>query len=88
MRDLLEHPLEGRPGLAGDAVRPSRSLAEALHVVGDAAASISNGQNTVDLEKHMAHLEENAMMFQLATRLASRRFQGLMWVIEEGGRRG
>jgi flagellar basal-body rod protein FlgB len=88
MRELLEHPLEGRPGLAGDQMRPSRSLAEALHIVGDDASSIGNAQNTVDLEQQMAHLEENAMMFQLATRLVARRFQGLARVIEEGGRRG
>ena len=86
MRDLLNREREGLPARLGDSERPSRPLMEALHIVGDDAASTGNTQNTVDLDEQMSHLEQNALMFEVTSTLAALRFQGLRRVIEEGGR--
>jgi flagellar basal-body rod protein FlgB len=66
---------------------PSRALRDALRVVAVDAPSIDGAMNTVDIDQQMARVEENALMYQVSARLANRRFQGLMRVIEEAGRR-
>ena len=86
MRDLLGRDREGLPARLGAEPGPSRSLREALHVVGDDAPSIGNSQNTVDVDQQLAHLEQNALMYQVTAQLARQRFLGLRQVIEEGGR--
>jgi flagellar basal-body rod protein FlgB len=65
---------------------PSRPLRDALKLVADDTPSIGNAQNTVNLDAQLSHLEENALMYQVAAQLASHRFQDLRRVIEEGGR--
>ncbi len=42
--------------------------------------------NTVDIEKEMAHLAENNLMYETMTQIIRKKFQGLKSVIQGGGR--
>ena len=49
-------------------------------------AAVSNDKNTVDLEKEMAALAENTIMYKAATELMRKKLGQLKYAISEGGR--
>lgn len=86
MREMLGQQEHGLPARMGETGQPSRPLMDALQIVGDDTVSIGNAQNTVDVDRQMAHLEENGLMFRVTAQLAGMRFASLKNVVSEGGR--
>lgn len=64
---------------------PTNALLRALKVISDDSPSIGNDQNTVDLEREMAKLEHNALMFNITAEIIAIKFRQLRDVISEGG---
>lgn len=48
--------------------------------------SVSNDGNTVDLEKEMAGLAENSIMYKAAIQLINKKMAALKYAVNEGGR--
>jgi flagellar basal-body rod protein FlgB len=55
---------------------------------GDAAASrrFSEEDRPVDLDEEMVKLSENQLMYQVAAKIIAKKFEGIQYVIDEGGR--
>ncbi|MEJ2031744.1 MAG: flagellar basal body rod protein FlgB [Deltaproteobacteria bacterium] len=52
-----------------------------------AAQTFTEEENRpVDLDEEMVKLSENQLMYQVATRILSKRFEELRYVIDEGGK--
>lgn len=49
-------------------------------------AAISNDGNTVELEKEMANLAENSIMYKAAIQLINKKMAALKYAVSEGGR--
>ena len=86
MQEVLGQQDHGMPSRMGEGGQASRPLMDALQIVGDDSVSIGNSQNTVDVDRQMAHLEENGLMFQVTAQIAGMRFASLKNVLSEGGR--
>ena len=67
--------MSGNPQL-GQGVMPKMIPADPL--------SMRHDGNTVDLDKSMADLSENNLLYHISAQLISRKFQGLLSVIKEG----
>ncbi|MCK5227661.1 MAG: flagellar basal body rod protein FlgB [Desulfobulbaceae bacterium] len=46
----------------------------------------SSEKRPVDLDEEMLKLSENQLMYQVATRIVSKKFEGLKYAIDEGGK--
>lgn len=49
-------------------------------------ANITNDGNTVDLEKEMANLQENTILYKAALQLMNKKLGAMKYAITEGGR--
>ena len=61
------------------------------HITLDPAESAGNRnfkdeKRPVDLDEEMMKLSENQMMYEVVTRLMSKKFEGLKYAIDEGGK--
>lgn len=45
-----------------------------------------NEERPVDLDEEMVKLSENQLMYQIATRIVTKKFEGLRFAIDEGGK--
>jgi flagellar basal-body rod protein FlgB len=88
MQEVLGQQDYGMPSRMGETGQASRPLMDALQIVGDDSNTIGNSQNTVDVDRQMAHLEENGLMFQVTAQIAGMRFAQLKQIVTEGGRNG
>jgi flagellar basal-body rod protein FlgB len=50
------------------------------------AQQVAEDERPVDLDEEMVKLSENQLMYQVATRLLAKKFEGLRHVIDEGGK--
>lgn len=48
--------------------------------------TVTNDGNTVDMEKEMAELAENTIMYRAAVQLINKKLAGLAYAVTEGGR--
>lgn len=48
--------------------------------------SVTNDQNTVDLEKEMAILQENSILYKAALQLINKKLGALKYAVTDGGR--
>jgi flagellar basal-body rod protein FlgB len=48
--------------------------------------TVTNDGNTVDLEREMAELAENTIMYKAAIQLINKKLAGLAYAVSEGGR--
>ena len=48
--------------------------------------NVTNDQNTVDLEKEMATLQENSILYKAALQLINKKLGALRYAVSEGGR--
>lgn len=48
--------------------------------------NVTNDQNTVDLEKEMATLQENSILYKAALQLINKKLGALRYAVTEGGR--
>jgi flagellar basal-body rod protein FlgB len=55
---------------------------------GEAAVSrrVSEEARPVDLDEEMVKLSENQLMYQIATRIMAKKFEGINYAIDEGGK--
>ena len=65
---------------------PQKSLSDGLQIklAEPPQFSLRADGNTVDIDKSMANLAENSLMYQAAARLIYKKFQGLKSVIQGG----
>lgn len=49
-------------------------------------AAVTNDQNTVDLEKEMAQLQENSILYKAALQLINKKLGAIRYAATEGGR--
>ncbi len=47
---------------------------------------VSEEPRPVDLDEEMLKLSENQLMYQIGTKIISKKFEGLRYVIDEGGK--
>ncbi len=52
----------------------------------DLASGVRRQNRPVDLDEEMLAISENQLMYEIATRLAAKRFEGLRYAIDEGGK--
>lgn len=50
------------------------------------AGNIVQGNSPVDIDEEMLKLSENQLMYQVTTRIISKKLEGLRYVIDEGGK--
>ena len=50
------------------------------------ARSFSEEERPVDLDEEMVKLSENQLMYQVATKIMTKKFEGLRYAIDEGGK--
>ena len=50
------------------------------------AGKIVQGNSPVDIDEEMLKLSENQLMYQITTRIISKKFEGLKYIIDEGGK--
>lgn len=48
--------------------------------------SFSNDKRPVDLDEEMLHLSQNQLMYQVTTKILSKKFEYLKYAIDEGGK--
>lgn len=48
--------------------------------------NVTNDQNTVDMEKEMASLQENSILYKAALQLINKKLGALRYAVTEGGR--
>jgi flagellar basal-body rod protein FlgB len=48
--------------------------------------NVTNDQNTVDLEKEMATLQENSILYKAALQLINKKLGSIRYAVTEGGR--
>lgn len=63
----------------------------AKHLTVDPVEATKSGEyakeaRPVDLDEEMVKLAENQLMYQVTTRLIAKKFEGLRYVIDEGGK--
>lgn len=49
-------------------------------------ANVTNDQNTVDLEKEMATLQENSILYKAALQLINKKLGAIRYAVTDGGR--
>ncbi|MGE4132914.1 MAG: flagellar basal body rod protein FlgB [Bdellovibrionales bacterium] len=49
-------------------------------------ANVTNDQNTVDLEKEMATMQENSILYKAALQMINKKLGSLRYAVTEGGR--
>jgi flagellar basal-body rod protein FlgB len=49
-------------------------------------ANVTNDQNTVDMEKEMATLQENSILYKAALQMINKKLGAIRYAITEGGR--
>ena len=47
---------------------------------------IVQGNKPVDIDEEMLKLSENQLLYQVSTRIISKKFEGLKYIIDEGGK--
>ena len=52
----------------------------------DPASAVRRENRPVDLDEEMLAIAENQLMYEIAARLAAKRFEGLKFAIDEGGK--
>lgn len=50
------------------------------------AGKIVQGNNPVGIDEEMLKLSENQLLYQVTTRIISKKFEGLRYIIDEGGK--
>ena len=50
------------------------------------AGKIVQGNSPVDIDEEMLKLSENQLLYQVTTRIISKKFEGLKYIIDEGGK--
>jgi flagellar basal-body rod protein FlgB len=50
------------------------------------AGKIVQGGKPVDIDEEMLKLSENQLLYQVSTRIISKKFEGLRYIIDEGGK--
>jgi len=50
------------------------------------ASAFAQEDRPVDLDEEMGKLSENQLMYQVATRIMTKKFEGLQYAIDEGGK--
>ena len=61
----------------------SRSKAD---IFDNPEVNVTNDQNTVDLEKEMATLQENSILYKAALQLINKKLGSIRYAVTEGGR--
>ncbi len=79
---VMERTMSGQ----GDLVRTN-----AKHLTVDPMAATKSGEfgkegRPVDLDEEMVKLSENQLMYQVTTRLITKKFETLQYAIDEGGK--
>ena len=56
--------------------------------MGDGSATIASvhSKGAVDIDEEMVSLAENQLMYETATNIISRKFSGMKYIIDEGGK--
>jgi flagellar basal-body rod protein FlgB len=81
-KKVMETVLTGQGGLART---DSRHLAmDPVEI--SLRREFKHEERPVDLDEEMVKLSENQLMYQVATRIISKKFEGLRFVIDEGGK--
>ncbi len=82
----FEAALEKSLGGAGHLVRTNPMHLPPPDDPADPASSVKRENRPVDLDEEMLAISENQLMYEIAARLAARKFEGLKFAIDEGGK--